>query len=172
MFCSKCGRAVADDQAFCANCGRPVKKLVAPTATEEQMQQRFNRTMQMLGRFLYLFAGLNLALGAVGLVMMQFGMTTNAGPWEPWPHPPAWQWTMAGGVAWTLLVSRMFAAALAAWGLLAHAEWGRPVALLAGAMAFVEFPIGMALGVYTWAKPFGRKHGALYRGWARLEPAA
>ena len=32
MFCSKCGKPVADDAAFCANCGAALKKEVAPVA--------------------------------------------------------------------------------------------------------------------------------------------
>ena len=162
MFCSKCGLAVADDQQTCPGCGQPLGKSLPSQTAQAIEQSRFDRTILRLSLYWYLFALLNFALFAVGLVLFQTGFAAHAGPYEPWPHPLIWNWTMAGNVVWMLIASRVVLAALAGWGLKARTEWSRPMAIIAGAVAISQFPIGLVLGAYTIAVLFGKHHAALY----------
>lgn len=163
MHCSKCGAAIAYHQAVCPGCGQPAEKSIRIATAEAIRQGKFERTIQRLSRFWYLFAGLNGALGIMGIILFQTGLTTRPGPWEPWPHPPAWDWTLAAGMVWMLLISRVVLAAAAGWGLQEHADWGRPVAILAGAFSFLQFPIGVVLGIFTFVVLFGGRRASLYQ---------
>ena len=166
MYCSKCGRSMTETQAFCPSCGKPAGKSLLGETQEKAQEEHFDHAMQRLSRFWYLFAGLNIGLAVAGLILPIVGVAGAAGPWEPWPHPPGWQWTMGAGVVWILLLSRVVVSALAGWGLKEHTEWGRPVVLLAAAVALLQFPIGVALGIYTFGALIGKQHAALYQRWA------
>ena len=169
MYCTKCRRSMTETQAFCPSCGKaPGRSLTRETAAM-QAQQRFDRSILRLSRFWYLFAALNIALAIVGWFLADRNMTGFAAPWEPWPHPPGWSWAMDASVVWTLFFSRVVAALLAGWGLKEHTEWGRPAALLAAAVALLQFPIGVVLGIYAFVALFGRQHSALYEHWAGVK---
>jgi hypothetical protein len=159
MFCNKCGLAFGQDQEVCPNCGQAASQ---PLTAAPLQHSVFERTIRRLSRFWYLFTGLNLALGLGGLFMVQTGLAAVAGPWEPWPHPPIWAWTLTGAAGWTLVIGRVILSLAAGWGLAVHADWGRPVAILAGAFAFLQFPIGLVLGTYTLIVLLGTHRGHLY----------
>jgi hypothetical protein len=167
MFCSKCGRAVGADLSYCSGCGHPLRPPEQTLRNSGMGQRRFDRSIRRLGQFWYIFAGLNLALAAAGFVMYRLGLAGVAVPYEPWPHPPGWDWTMAGSVVWTLVVSRIAVAALAGWGLREHTQWGRPIAFLASAVSFLQFPIGVALAIYTFTLLLGKEHAKFYDHWAQ-----
>lgn len=164
MFCSKCGAVVGAQQTFCARCGHSITRILKQGDNGELA--RFERTIRRLSRYWYLFAGLSVVLGVMGLFAVQTGLSMQAGPWEPWPHPYIWNWTLAGGVGWMLFLLRVGFAAAAGWGLSRETDWSRPVALIAAGIAFLEFPIGVVLAVYTFSVLLGRHHAELY---ARLE---
>jgi len=162
MYCSKCGAEVAERQVFCSHCGHPTTNAMGTQAAEAAELSRFERKIRRLRRFWFLFAGLSAVLGIMGLFAVQTGLTMHTGPWEPWPHPYIWNWTLAGGVAWTLLVLRIAAAVAAGWGLERLMDWSRPVALIAACVAFLDFPIGFLLAVYTFSALLGKHHAQLY----------
>jgi len=166
MYCSKCGRSMKETQAFCPSCGKAAGRSLQGQAVEQSDQQRFDQSIRRVSRYWYLFAGLNVALGVAGLVLFDLHLTGLSQPWEPWPHPPGWSWTMAANIVWTLFASRVLLSLLAGWGLKEHAEWGRPVTLLAAAVSLLQFPIGVALAIYTFGVLFGKQHAALYEHWA------
>jgi hypothetical protein len=166
MYCSKCGHSMTESQAFCPSCGKAAARPVPHTDIAKSEQQHFKQAMQRLSLLWFLFAALNAGLGLAGSIMLRLGLTAAPGPWEPWPHPPGWQWTMGAGVVWTLLLSRVVVSILAGWGLKEHADWSRPVTLLAAAVSLLQFPMGVALGVYTLGILIGRHHAALYEHWA------
>jgi len=166
MYCSKCGHSMIETQAFCPSCGKATGKSLLGETAERVTQQHFDHAVHRLSHFWFGFAALNAALGLVGLIMLSMGVTRISGPWEPWPHPPGWEWTAGAGVVWTLVLSRIVVSILAGWGLKEHTEWGRPVALLAAAVALLQFPIGVALGIYTFGVLIGKQHASLYEHWA------
>lgn len=162
MYCSKCGAEIAERQAFCSRCGHSTTNPPGTPVAEAAELSRFQRKIRRLRHCWYLFAGLSAVLGVMGLFAVQTGLTMHTGPWEPWPHPYIWNWTMAGGVAWTLLLLRVVAAIAAGWGLQRMTDWSRPVALIAACVAFLDFPIGFALAVYTFSALLGKHHAGLY----------
>ncbi|HEV2136415.1 MAG TPA: zinc ribbon domain-containing protein [Terracidiphilus sp.] len=160
MYCSKCGSGLTENQPACPACGHPAgRSLLQEEIIAEQT--RFDRNILWLSRCWLLFAVLSLALGVAGFFIGPAG-GGYAGPYEPWPHPPIWNWTLAPSVVWILLVSRVVLSLVAAWGLKQRCEWCRPVAILAGAAAMTEFPIGLVLGAYTIAVLIGKHRAALY----------
>lgn len=162
MYCSKCGSEVTDKQAYCSRCGHATTSATGTLAAEAAELFRFQRKIRRLRRYWYLFAGLSAVLGVMGLFAVQTGLTMHTGPWEPWPHPYIWNWTMEGGVAWTLLLLRVVGAIAAGWGLERVTDWSRPVALIAACVAFLDFPIGFLLAVYTFSALLGKHHAQLY----------
>lgn len=159
MYCSKCGATIANNQAFCSGCGHPTP--TAPSGVAEL--QRFENRVRRLSRCWYGFAGLSLVLGLMGLFAVQTGISNHIGPWEPWPHPYIWNWTLSGSSAWILLSVRLAAAVAAGWGLARHTDWSRTIALAAAAFAFTQFPIGLVLAVYTFSVLLGKHNAELYR---------
>ena len=169
MYCSKCGGEIAENQAFCSRCGSSGNKFAAE-ARETAELLRYRSSIRRLSRYFYFLAGLSTVLGIMGLLAVQTGLSTHTGPWEPWPHPYIWNWTLMGSTAWLLLVLRVVAAGAAGWGLNRLTDWSRPVALIAAATAFLEFPIGFALAVYALSVLLGRHHASLYGRLTAPEP--
>lgn len=160
MYCAGCGQVVSDGKV-CPRCGQPVAALEGPPG-EAAARHVFGRTMRKLRQYWFLFACLNVALGVAGVVMVQIGVSHQAGPWEPWPHPPLLEWTHVGGWAWTLLIMRVALAAAASLGLRDRADWARLATGLAAVMAFTQFPIGLLLGAYTLVKIMGPQNRTLF----------
>ena len=163
MYCAGCGQMMTNERTVCPQCGRPVQGVPPGQAGQAAEVYTFGQTMRRLKQFWFLFACLNVALGAAGLVMVQTGMSHNLGPWEPWPHPPYLAWTYLGGSAWTLLILRAALAAAASIGLRDRTEWARPVVVAAAAVAMTQFPIGLMLGAYTLVKVLGKRSAELFK---------
>lgn len=158
MYCPGCGHRMTNEQRVCAHCGRPV---TARGSDEPARLYGFAQSLRRLSRYWFLFAGLNVALGAAGLIMQQVGLTGHAVPYEPWPHPPLLVWTYLGASAWTLLAVRVVMAAVAGMALRDGVECARPVAIVAAVVALTQFPIGLMLGSYTLAKLVGKQSAEL-----------
>lgn len=162
MYCAGCGQVVTTE-AMCSGCGMPIKAPRGGTAAETAALYQFGRTIRRLRRFWFWFAGLNVALGALGLILVQFGLSRQAGPWEPWPHPPLIDWTFAGGSGWTLLIVRTILALAAANGLRNRTDWARLVTGMAAIIAMTQFPFGLLLGAYTLVKLLGKRNAELFK---------
>jgi len=161
MYCAGCGQ-ILSNETVCPQCGRPVKAVMPGPDTEAAEVYAFGGTIRKLRRFWFLFACLNVALGVTGAVMVQIGLSHQAGPWEPWPHPPLLEWTYMGGSAWTLLFLRVALAAAASIGLRDHTDWSRLVTGMAAVMAMTQFPIGLMLGAFTLVKLLGKRNAELF----------
>jgi hypothetical protein len=162
MYCNKCGATVSPAQSFCSGCGQAVSCAPDTQSAEAAELGNFQHRVQRLSIYWYLFAGLNLVLGAMGIFAVQTGLSMHAGPWEPWPHPYIWNWTLVGVAGWTLLSIRVAASVAAGWGLGRLTDWSRVITLIAAVFAFLEFPIGFALAIYTFSVLLGRHHRQLY----------
>ena len=159
MYCAGCGQILANEMV-CPRCGGPVKAPALPGEPAEIYA--FERMIRKLRQYWFLFACLNVALGVAGLVMVQIGLAHQAGPWEPWPHPPLLQWMYLGGSAWALLILRVALAAAASIGLRDHTDWARVVTGLAAILAMTQFPIGLLLGAFTLVKLLGKRNAELF----------
>lgn len=162
MYCSKCGTALKDNQAFCPKCGDDAGKSLLKGAVDAAEQTRFDHNVHRLSHYWIIFAALTLVLGLAGYFMGPAGTGAYTAPYEPWPHPPVWNWTFVPSVVWILLASRVVLSLLAAWGLKERFNWSRPVAILAGAVAITQFPIGLILGAYTIALLVGKHRAAMF----------
>lgn len=161
MYCAGCGQ-VLTKEAVCPRCRMPVKATNPLTASEAAALYQFGRTIRRLQQFWFLFAGLNVALGLAGLIMVQMGLSHQAGPWEPWPHPPLVDWTFLGGSGWALLITRVVFAVAAGLGLRDRADWARVVTGSAAIVAMTQFPVGLLLGAYTLVKLLGKRNAELF----------
>jgi len=157
MYCAGCGETLTN-QAACPQCGRQVRGAVSEAAASYV----FQRTVRRLRQYWFLFACLNVALGVAGLMMVQFGVFSRPGPWEPWPHPPLLEWMYIGPSAWGLLIARVAFAAAASIGLRDRTNWARLATGMAAVMAFTQFPFGLMLGAYTLAKVIGPQNRRLF----------
>lgn len=162
MDCAGCGQ-VLTREATCPRCGMHVKAATERTAGEAAVLYQFGRTIRRLRQFWFLFACLNVALGVAGLIMVQIGWSHQAGPWEPWPHPPLIDWTFLGGSGWALLIARIALAVAAAIGLRDRTDWARLVTGIAAIVAMTQFPVGLLLGAYTLVKLLGTRNAELFR---------
>jgi hypothetical protein len=164
MYCAKCGMDLGKKETVCPQCGQiATYSSPAPTSSMLRSQDLFRRTIHRLAWYWMFFAALNVALGVCGLFFVQTELTRQAGPWEPWPHPPLLEWTFIGNLAWILLGARIVLAVLAGIGMLNQADWGRPTAILAAIAAVTQFPIGLVLGAFTLVKLSGRDRAQNYR---------
>ena len=162
MYCAGCGQILTNEQAVCPQCGRKNQNSPSGPSSEAAELYVFARTIRKLARYWFLFACLNVALGVAGLVMVQLGLSQHAGPWEPWPHPPLLEWTYLGGSAWVLLIARVALAAGASMALRDHADYARPITMVAAFVGMTQFPIGLLLGAFTLVKLIGKHSAALY----------
>ncbi|HUF48695.1 MAG TPA: hypothetical protein VMM93_12840, partial [Vicinamibacterales bacterium] len=68
-----------------------------------------------------------------------------------------------GGVAMTMaLVALAIPALLCGWGLLKFGKWARVLAIILGAIALIEFPLGTLFGVYVLVVMFRKDGEALF----------
>lgn len=161
MYCAGCGQILTNEMV-CPRCGVPVKARAPALPGEAAEIYAFERMIRKLRQYWFLFACLNVALGVTGLVMVQIGLAHQAGPWEPWPHPPLLQWMYLGGSAWALLILRVALAAAASLALRDHAGCARGVTGVAAIFAMTQFPIGLLLGAFTLVKLLGKRNAELF----------
>jgi hypothetical protein len=162
MHCAGCGQIMTNEQTVCPQCGRKNQNPPSGPTSDPAQLYVFARTIRRLTRYWFLFACLNVALGVAGLVMAQLGVIAHPGPWEPWPHPPLLEWTYVGGPAWVLLIARVALAAGASMALRDHADYARPISMVAAFVGMTQFPIGLLLGAFTLVKLIGKHSAALY----------
>jgi hypothetical protein len=120
----------------------------------------------------FLYAGLSLLLGFMGLAFANAFLSGGGEPWMhgPWTHgpwmhgpvPPEWLGPTVLRFAWVYLVIRSGLAVVAAWGLLERTQWGRIVAIVAAILCLLKFPLGTALGIWTLVVLLGYRNATLY----------
>jgi hypothetical protein len=162
MYCSGCGLLLGAGQPVCPQCGRPVAP-IAPTVPGFELQiASYAGKVRTLGILWLAFAGLSLALGFAGLQFAKTFMSGGFGPWMHGPMSPNWVFPAAFHFAWLFLVARAVLYAVAGWGLLERAEWGRILAIIVAILSLIKFPFGTALGIATLVILLGYRNTALY----------
>ncbi|HUB00219.1 MAG TPA: hypothetical protein VMA34_17940 [Terracidiphilus sp.] len=118
--------------------------------------------VRALGVLWFIYAGLSILLGLVGLA---FAKAIMSGPWGPWMHgpaPPTWIFPVIFHFAWIFLALRSGLAIAAGWGLLERTQWGRIVAVIAAVFSLLKFPFGTALGIWTLVVLLGYRNSTMY----------
>lgn len=167
MFCSACGQAIQAGQAFCPQCGRSVAAPVPPVPGLQFQLESYAGKVKTLGVVWYIYAGLALITGFIGLAFANAFFHGHFGPWMngPWvrgPLPPGWVFPAALHFAWIAIIVRTALAFLAGWGLTEHTQWGRIVAIVAAFLSLLKFPFGTALGIWTLVVLLGYRNSSLY----------
>jgi hypothetical protein len=167
MYCSGCGQALAPGQTICPQCGRPVAPPAPPVPGFEFELDNYRSRVRALGVVWFVYAGLSLLLGFAALSFARtllLGGVWNwtNGPWMGSGPPPAWIVPLMH-LAWLKLVIRSMLAVVAGWGLLEHVQWGRIVAIVAGILSLIHFPLGTALGIWTLVMLLGYRNSTLYQ---------
>jgi hypothetical protein len=167
MFCSGCGQALAVGQAYCPQCGRPAAVAVPPVPGLQFQIENYAGKVKALSVVWFIYAGLALVTGMMGLFFADAFLSGRFGPWMngPWVHgpmPPMWLGPAILHFGWVYLVIRAGLALAAGYGLMEHAPWGRVVAIVAAVFSLLKFPFGTALGIWTLVVLLGYRNSTLY----------
>ncbi len=166
MFCSGCGQELEAGQAFCSKCGRGVAPLMPQAAQAPGFAyelERYGGKVRVLGILWLVWAGLSLLFGFVAISFLHAFFAGGFGPWVP-DHPmlPGWLGPALIHFAWLMLSLRAVVCAIAGWGLLERAQWGRIMAIIAAVICLLKIPFGTALGIATLITLLGGRNSALY----------
>ena len=173
MFCSGCGQALQPGQPACPQCGRPVAPAVPPIPPIPPIPnldfqlQTFAGRLRALSIVWFVYSGLSLLLGIAGMTFLHAFLDHGFAPWMhgpmdngPWSQP--WFGSAILHFAWAAILIRSALAFVAGWGLMERTEWGRIVAVIAGILSLLKFPIGTALGIWTLVTLLGYRNTTLY----------
>jgi hypothetical protein len=135
-----------------------------PVPGFEFVLARYAGKVRVLGILWLVYAGITLIFGTVGLAFAHAALSGGFGPWTRGPGPLSHMWFFPGLLrfAWFFMVGRAVLAAVAGWGLLERAQWGRIVAIIAAILCLVRVPLGTALGIATLIILIGAQNWALY----------
>ena len=164
MFCSGCGQVLVPGQPACPKCGRPI---APPIPNLDFQVQNYDGRIKALSIVWFVYGGLSLVLGTIGLFFANQFLMGHFGPWPhgPWgqePMGPEWFVPMILRFAWVFIGLRSALALAAGWGLWQRAQWGRIVAIVAAFLSLVRIPIGTALGIWTLVTLLGYRNNTLY----------
>lgn len=167
MFCSACGHAIEPGQVICPQCGRPAVPPVPPVPGIQFELENYAAKIRALSVVWYIYAGLALVVGLIGLSFAHALFGGHFGPWMhgPWggaPFPPNFFGPAILHLAWIGIFTRVALALAAAWGLQEHAPWGRIVAIVAAIFSILKFPFGTALAIWTLVVLLGYRNSSLY----------
>ena len=163
MFCSSCGQALVAGQAVCPQCGRPLAAPVPPIPNFAFQLQSYASRIRALSIVWFVYGGLSLVFGLVGLHFANGFFNGRFGPWGHGPFGPGFLGPGFLHFMWAVVVVRAALALIAGWGLMERAPWGRVVAVVAAIVAmFHTFPLGIALGIWTLVTLLGYRNTVLY----------
>jgi hypothetical protein len=162
MFCSGCGQVLEPGQQFCPKCGRPAAQAVPPVPDLQFQLESYAGKVKILSIFWFVYAGLSLLLGFVGLAFVKAFFSGGFGPWMNGPMPPMWLGPAIMRFAWLILLLRAGLALAAGWGLWERTQWGRIVAIVASVLSLLKFPFGTAMGVWTMVVLLGDRNSTMY----------
>ena len=169
MYCSGCGQPLVAGQQVCTQCGRPVAAAVPipPVPNFGFQVATYANRVKALSTVWFIYGGLSLALGVLGMTVLHSFIIGGLGPWVhgPWsrgPMNPEWFGPAVIHFAWTMVFVRAGLAFAAGWGLMERAPWGRVVAIVAAFLNLIKIPFGTALGIWTLVMLLGYRNTTLY----------
>lgn len=110
----------------------------------------------------YIYAGLMLVLGFVGMAFAQAFLHGRFHNFVNTPMPMDWMGPAILHFAWIFIAIRVGLALAAGYGLMERAPWGRVVAIVAAFFNILKFPLGTALAIWTLVTLLGYRNNALY----------
>ncbi|MGB0065920.1 MAG: hypothetical protein WBP85_15865 [Terracidiphilus sp.] len=141
----------------------PMAPPFAPMPGLEYEVPRYAGKIRVLGILWLIYAGVSFLAGIAGLTFLRGFLAGGFGPWAN-GHPmfPGWFGPAIIHFAWLMLSARVIVCAIAGWGLLEHAHWGRIMAIIAAVICLLKIPFGTALGVATLIILLGYRNSTLY----------
>lgn len=177
MYCSGCGGTLPDGATVCGACGRVVAPMATPAGTipgfEWQMSNYVGK-VRTLGIFWAVYAVYAVVIGFVGVTFLHIFL----GGHSSWmqnndlsntPFSEDW-FRFLMHVVWVAVILRAILAAVAAWGLLTRARWGRIVAIIAAFLSLLKIPFGTAMGIWSLVTLMGYRNAVLYDHLQRENP--
>jgi hypothetical protein len=168
MYCSGCGLELASGQMACSRCGRTVAAPAPAIPGYELQLHNFASQIRALSVVWYVYAGISLILGMLGLALANAALTGHMGAWlhgmgtgGDFPFGPMFGVAILR-FAWIYLVLRIAIAVAAGWGLYEHAPWGRTIAIVAAVINIIKFPFGTAVAIWTLIMLIGYRNTTLY----------
>ncbi|MGO9317747.1 MAG: hypothetical protein ACLPXT_02745 [Terracidiphilus sp.] len=140
---------------------------VPPVPGLEFQLENYAGKVRTLGVVWLVYAAFALVTGIIGLAFANAFLSGHYGPWMygPWargPMPPFWFAPALLRFEWVFLTVRVGLAAVAGWGLMERAQWGRVVAIVAAILCLLKFPFGTAMGIWTLVVLLGYRNSTLY----------
>ena len=170
MFCSKCGQQVVDAAAS-ASTAQPVPPQSSTSQTSIPAPRvgfaqpsRVAQHLSVLGILWIIYSGLRLI---PGIALMVFGHMHFPFMLMPIPAPIRVFLGPFLGAIGLLISGFAIAGVIAGWGLMARYPWARVLAIVLGCLSLIRFPLGTALGVYTFWVLLPQGADAEYRSLAR-----
>jgi hypothetical protein len=103
-----------------------------------------------------------------GLALIAFGQMRFPFMLMPMPESmPPFVTPFLGAIGW-LITGFAIAGAIAGWGLMARYPWARMLAIILGCISLIHFPLGTALGIYTFWVLLSQGADTEYRSLARV----
>lgn len=167
MFCSGCGQPVVPGQQACPQCGRPTAVPIPPIPNMEFQLANYANRVKALSTVWFIYGGLSLVLGIIGLQFASAFFNGGFGPWVhgPWAHGPInpeWFGPAIIHFAWVIIVLRSGLALAAGWGLMHREPWGRVVAIVAAFLSILKIPFGTAIAIWSLVTLLGYRNTTLY----------
>jgi hypothetical protein len=167
MFCSGCGQTLVPGQAICPQCGRQMTPSVPPVPGLDFQVQNYAGRIRALSVVWFIYAAYIVLKGFLGMAFFH-AFTGGQGGWwmnGPWAHsgmPPMPFGHAIYGLIWVSVITHAALAAVAGWGLMERAQWGRILAIIAAIYGLLSIPFGTALGIWTLVVLLGCRNSTLY----------
>jgi hypothetical protein len=142
MYCNACGNQLSTDQRFCMKCGRAVG-LVNSAAPQNRVRQN----IYTLGILWIIYSVFRLVMLVPATVF--FGRFARLPFFADMPMGMHGMLGSLLGLFVVLTVIKSTAGIILGVGLLHHAPWARPLALVLAVFALIHPLLGTAIGVYT-----------------------
>ncbi len=165
MYCSGCGRTLQTGVTVCPQCGRAAAPAFPPVPVVpglEYQLARYAGTVRVLGILWFVYAGISLFFGFIGMAFLRSFFSGRFGPWMHGSEIPTWIFPAAIHFAWLLLSMRVVLCVVAGWGLLERTQWGRIVAIVAAILNLIHPILGTALGIATLVILLSSRNSMLY----------
>ncbi|MFZ0961035.1 MAG: zinc ribbon domain-containing protein [Terriglobia bacterium] len=162
MYCGNCGGTIQPGQNFCNRCGQaaasdtsapPPPAPFSPTLnaaasapapySSVPQQSRVARHITLLGILWIVYSALQLIPAGAMLIFGHAGFPFLPAPLRGFLIP------IIGGLGAFLAIAAAVGI-VAGWALLARQPWGRIFAIVIACLRLISFPIGTALGIYTF----------------------
>ena len=140
MFCDRCGTNLPGDVRFCPNCGRQFAPAAPPPMAPRPAVNRVAGNLRTLAIIWMVYSALRILPGYFMRHWWGFPYVNGA---------PYFVEHIVQTIGTAFLITGVLGV-IAGWGLLERQPWARTLALVLAFLNLFHFPLGTALGAYTF----------------------